>query len=33
MVDVRLQEGQVIGIVEKAGIEKVEEGEADLLND
>ena len=33
MVDSRLSEGQVVGVVEKAGIENIEEGEMNILND
>ena len=33
MVDSRLSEGQVVGVVEKAGIENIEEGEMNNLND
>ena len=33
MVDSRLSEGKVVGVVEKAGIEHIEEGEMNNLND
>jgi len=33
MIELRLKEGQVIGMVEKAGVEAMEEGKANMLDD